>query len=349
MIVVLKQNAPEEKQEQLIKWIEDTGLTVDVSKGKFQTVLGLVGDTSKIDAELIESLEIVDSVRIISRKEESKRLTVGVVGLGLIGGSFARAYSKAGHTVYAFDVDRSVLAFAGVDGDVDAELTEETACKCDLILICTYPEAAKDYLRKMGPHFGKKPIVMDCCGTKRNVVDEAFEIAHKYNFTFVGAHPMAGTQFSGFKYSRADLYRGAPMVIVPEDFNDIALLSRVKELLSPCGFGKFSVTTAEKHDKMIAFTSQLAHVVSNAYIKSPTALDHKGFSAGSYKDMTRVAWLNPKMWTELFMDNGDFLLEELDIIINSLKKYRTALEKGDEETLMKLLQEGRDRKKEVDG
>ena len=116
---------------------------------------------------------------------------------------------------------------------------------------------------------------------------------------------MAGTQYSGFRYARANLFHGAPMVLVPEDNNDILLLSRAKDLLSPAGFSGVSNTTAEEHDRVIAFTSQLAHVVSNAYIKSPTAGSHKGFSAGSYKDMTRVAWLNPQMWTELFMDNSD--------------------------------------------
>ena len=139
------------------------------------------------------------------------------------------------------------------------------------------------------------------------------------------------------------------MVIVPSDFNNIVLLSKVKELLAPAGFGQISVTTAEKHDEMIAFTSQLAHVVSNAYIKSPTATAHEGFSAGSYKDMTRVAWLNAPMWAELFMENRDYLLNELDAYIASLNEYKTALEQGDTAALTKLLDDGRRLKEEVDG
>jgi prephenate dehydrogenase len=160
---------------------------------------------------------------------------------------------------------------------------------------------------------------------------------------------MAGTQYSGFKYSRANLFQGAPMVLVPMDHDDIALLSRARELLEPAGFGSFSVTTAEKHDEMIAFTSQLAHVVSSAYIKSPTALSHKGFSAGSYRDMTRVAWLNPGMWSELFLDNRDNLLRELDTLAENLDAYRRALRDGDRAELIRLLQEGRERKEAVDG
>ena len=121
------------------------------------------------------------------------------------------------------------------------------------------------------------------------------------------------------------------------------------ELLSPAGFGRISVTTAEKHDMMIAFTSQMAHVVSNAYIKSPTARIHKGFSAGSYKDLTRVAWLNAPMWAELFMENKDFLLHELELFIHSLTQYRDAMVKDDMPELIRLLDEGRRLKEEVDG
>ena len=160
---------------------------------------------------------------------------------------------------------------------------------------------------------------------------------------------MAGTQFSGIKYAKPSLFRGAPMVLVPPSFDDIVLLDRVKKLLAPAGFGRFSVTTAEAHDAMIAFTSQLAHLVSNAYVKSPTARGHKGFSAGSYKDMTRVAWLNEQMWTELFLENKDPLLCELDQIISSLREYRAALAEEDRDTLCRLLRDGRIAKEEIDG
>ena len=174
-------------------------------------------------------------------------------------------------------------------------------------------------------------------------------MAKEYGFTYLGGHPMAGTHNSGFKYARSNLYHGAPMVLVPPVFDDIELLQRAKDLLQPAGFGKFSVTTAEAHDEMIAFTSQLAHVVSNAYIKSPTAGSHKGFSAGSYKDMTRVAWLNPQMWAELFLENRDYLMRELDILSENLNAYRKALAEQDLPTLTKLLDDGRRCKEEVDG
>ena len=276
-------------------------------------------------------------------------MITGIVGLGLIGGSFAKAYTTAGHTVYGFDVDQKMLSFAKISGDVKEELTKNNVKDCDLVLICVYPEAAVEFMESMGPYFGKKPLVMDCCGTKRNVFYKGLEISKKYGFTYMGGHPMAGTQYSGFKYARSNMFKGAPMVLVPRDNNDIFLLSRAKELLSPAGFGRYSNTTAEEHDRVIAFTSQLAHVVSNAYVKSPTAVGHKGFSAGSYKDMTRVAWLNPEMWAELFLENKDYLNEEIDMLIDFLKEYRDALKDDDKDQLIKLLTEGKERKEQIDG
>ena len=276
-------------------------------------------------------------------------MTVGIVGLGLIGGSFAKAYHAAGERVLAWNRTRSVLDFAMLDGGVDGELNEETIADCDLVLVTLYPAAAIEYLTRMADHIGPKPLVIDCCGTKRVVCEACFPLAAAHGFTYLGGHPMAGTHNSGYKYARANLYHGAPMVLVPPVFDDIELLERAKELLAPAGFGHISVTTAEEHDRMIAFTSQLAHVVSNADIKSPTARVHKGFSAGSYKDMTRVAWLNPGMWAELFLENRDYLIGELDGLIGCLNEYKSAMEADDRETLIALLDDGRRRKEEVDG
>ncbi len=276
-------------------------------------------------------------------------MTVGIVGLGLIGGSFAKAYHAAGHTVLAFDIDRSTYDFAVLSGTVNGPLTDETLSTCDLILIAVIPSAAVDYLKHHAAHIGPKPVVIDCCGTKRVVCAACFPLAKEHGFTYLGGHPMAGTHNSGFKYATPTMFHNAPMVLVPENHNDIQLLSRVKDLLAPAGFSRFSITTAEQHDEMIAFTSQLAHVVSNAYIKSPTAGLHKGFSAGSYKDMTRVAWLAPHMWAELFLENKEYLMTELNTLIDNLRQYQDAMERNDLPGLVQLLDEGRRRKEEVDG
>ena len=275
--------------------------------------------------------------------------TVGILGLGLIGGSFAKAYHAAGWTVLAADRDAAILSFAQMSGAVDGTLGAENAAQCDLILACICPEAAIAELTGLAPHIGEKPVVIDCCGTKRVVCEALFPVAEQYGFTYLGGHPMAGSHHSGFKYARENLYHNAPMVLVPPSFDDIALLQRVKELLAPAGFGHISVTTAQAHDEMIAITSQMPHLISNAYIKSPTAAEHKGFSAGSYKDMTRVAWLNAPMWAELFLENRDCLLRELGWLMESLREYRAALEKNDLPELTRLLEEGKKRKEEVDG
>ena len=276
-------------------------------------------------------------------------MTVGILGLGLIGGSLARAYALAGHSVYAADQDESILAFAQLAGAVDGPLTPENLPECDLILLAIYPEGSAAWLAENARHISPNALVLDCCGVKQQICEKCFPLAEKYGFTYLGGHPMAGTQFSGFKHSRADLFAGAPMVLVPHRFDDMDLLDRAKMALAPCGFGSFSVATAAEHDRMIAFTSQMPHILSNAFIKSPTAAAHKGFSAGSYKDLTRVAWLNPQMWAELFLENREFVLTELNTYISALECYRDAVEQQDQETLIALLEEGRKRKEAVDG
>lgn len=277
-------------------------------------------------------------------------MIVGIAGLGLIGGSMAKAFkANSDAQVYGYDTDSSTLAIAQIYGAVDRELTKENMKECDFIIIALYPDKSIEFLNENAPYVGSETIVIDCCGTKREICREGFRLAEDYGFTFIGGHPMAGIHRSGFRSSSEDLFRDAGMVIVPPVYDNIQLLDRVKKLLSPCRFSTFSVTTAEEHDRLIAFTSQMAHIVSNAFIKSPSAPSHKGISAGSYKDLTRVAWLNPEMWATLFLDNKDNILFELEFFISSLEKYRNAIADDNYEELEKLLDEGRMRKQEVDG
>ena len=274
----------------------------------------------------------------------------GIVGLGLIGGSFARGYAQAGVRVLAWDPDEDVMVAASM-GTVSGELNDETLGECDIIVLACYPEACIEWLEAHAQALADAtdtetimgPVVIDTVGIKGIVCERAFNLARENGFYFVGAHPMAGTQFSGYAHSRADLFEGAPLVLVPPAVDDslkLELLSQVREMVRPLGFGKFSVTSAEEHDHVIAFTSQLAHVVSNAYVKSPTAQEHHGFSAGSYRDLTRVAHLNASMWAELMTDNAQYLNQELTYLIDSLAAYRDALEKKDEGQLKELLAEG---------
>lgn len=277
-------------------------------------------------------------------------MTVGIAGLGLIGGSFAKAYSENDeHKVLAHDISREVIESAYDQKIIEGELDKKTISSCDLILIALYPEAAVDYVKAMAPYISKNTVVIDCCGVKEYICENCFPIANEYGFTYIGGHPMAGRHYSGLSYSTKTMYNGASMVLVPQDLNNTAVIERAKKLLSPIKFGKFTICDADRHDAMIAFTSQMAHVVSNAYVKSPTAKSHDGFSAGSYKDLTRVAWLNENMWTELFLENKTHLLNELDYFINSLIKYRDSIAREDADTLKALLAEGKHCKEEIDG
>lgn len=274
-------------------------------------------------------------------------MKVGIVGLGLIGGSLAKAWKAyTDATVYGADRDASVVQFARLSGAIDGELTADTLAACELVMLALVPEAEIDYVRTHAEALRGKTVI-DCAGTKQTVCDACFPLAAAHGFCFIGGHPMAGTHHAGFKYSRETMFQGAPMVLVVPESNDIVALDRVQSLLRPLGFARFSVTTAANHDRMIAFTSQLAHIVSNAYIKSPEADAHAGYSAGSYKDLTRVAELNPEMWTQLFLDNAVPLLAELDGLIGHLQQYRDAIAQKDAKTLCALLRDGSERKKAV--
>ena len=275
----------------------------------------------------------------------------GVVSLGLMGGSFAKAFAAAGREVFAWNRTRSTLELAMIE-TVTGELDETTIPTCELIVLAGYPASTVEWLERYAALVSPGAIVIDTVGVKRVICERCEALCAGLPFTFVGCHPMAGTQFSGFAHARATMFRGAPMVVVPPQMEDLArasVLERLKELLAPCGFGNFTLATAAEHDRVIAYTSQLAHVVSNAYVKSPTARSHKGFSAGSYKDLTRVARLNAPMWTELFLDNADNLSAELGCVIESLQAYKDALDAGDGDRLEALLAEGDRIKREVEG
>lgn len=276
---------------------------------------------------------------------------VGIISLGLMGGSFAKAFAAAGIEVYGRDISEDVLEMAEIE-TIKGELTDEIVPTCELIVLAGYPKVAISELKRIAPLVSPGAIVMDTGGVKKVICDACFPVAENYPFTLVGCHPMAGTQYSGFAHARANMFHGAPLVIVPpkmDDFERLDLLERMKQLLAPLGFATFTLTTAERHDEIIAFTSQLAHVVSNAYVKSPEAKVHKGFSAGSYKDLTRVARLNPDMWTELFLEDADNLSREIGCLIGHLQEYKDAIDARDSKHLRELLADGDRRKREIEG
>lgn len=276
-------------------------------------------------------------------------MNIGIVGLGLIGGSLAKAYKRENMKIYGADKDKLTLDFALMQGAADEKLTDENLRECDVIFLAVPPLQAVKWMEEKGPLLTEKNLVIDCCGTKRKVCHSGFALSDRYGFSYAGGHPMAGLQFGGFKHSREDLYDDALFVVVPKDRNNLNLLKKIKEIILKGGFSRIAYTTPEEHDKIIAFTSQMAHVVSNAFIKSNTPREYgTAVSAGSYRDFTRVAYLDADMWTELFLENRDNLKEEIDTLCHELEKYSEALQNNSPEDLKELLEEGKERKVEVD-
>ncbi len=277
-------------------------------------------------------------------------MTVGIVGLGLIGGSFAKAFREnTDHKILACDKDPGVIVAASLNGVIDGTLTDETIGECDRMILCLYPKASVEYIKQNADKIKKDAVVSDICGTKRFICAEITPIAEKHGFKYVGAHPMAGTQYTGFSHSKASMFKGATIIFCTDGTaEELELMEQTKQFFFTAGFTSAVFTTAENHDRQIAYTSQLAHVVSNAYIKSPTAQKHKGFSAGSFRDMTRVSNLNVNMWSELFLENKDFLLYEIENLIDNLKQYSDAIRGNDEETLKELLRKGVESKATAD-
>lgn len=271
-------------------------------------------------------------------------MKVGIVGLGLIGGSMAKSIkARTGHSVYGIDLDAETMTLARMCGAIDASLTEERLRSCDLILIAIRPGAAVEWVRTHGAQIAKSAIVVDLCGVKRVVVEAIAPLAEQYGFAYIGGHPMAGRERGGFTASSEDLYVGASMILTPDKRTDMQLLETLKAFFLDIGFAGLTFSDPEEHDRIIAFTSQLAHITSSAYVKSPEAQRRRGFSAGSFQDMTRVARLDEDMWTELFLDDADYLVKELDILIGNLTAYSDALKSGDAERVRALVKEGRER------
>ena len=277
-------------------------------------------------------------------------MKVGIVGLGLMGGSMAKSVkNRTSHTVYGIDLDQETMLLARLCGAIDGPLNEETLPQCDLVLVAIRPQAAVNWVKAHASQIGKSAILVDLCGVKRVVVEQIAPVAEEHGFAYIGGHPMAGRERWGFTASTDDLYVGASMILTPDKRTDMRLLETLQAFFLDVGFAKLTFSQPEEHDRIIAFTSQLAHIVSSAYVKSPEAQRRRGFSAGSFRDMTRVARLDEDMWTELFLDDADYLTKELDILIGHLEDYRAALETRDAQRLHDLLQEGRELKAAAGG
>ncbi len=277
-------------------------------------------------------------------------MNVGIVGLGLIGGSMAKSIKvRTAHTVWGIDLDTETMTLSRLSGAIDGALTRENIPACDLLLVAIRPAAAVAWVFEHAPVIAKSAIVVDLCGVKRGVCEAIAPIAKEYGFAYIGGHPMAGRERGGFVHSSEELFTGASMILTPDQNTDMRMLETLKAFFTDIGFAGLTFSTPEEHDRIIAYTSQLAHLVSSAYVKSPEAQRRRGFSAGSFRDMTRVAHLDEAMWTELFLDDADFLTEQLEILIDHLNEYREALTARDAEHLQALLKDGREKKATAGG
>lgn len=277
-------------------------------------------------------------------------MIVGIVGLGLIGGSMAKSIkNRTAHTVYGADLNAETMTMARMCGAMDAPLTAENLPQCDLVLVAIRPGAAVEWVRQNAEHISKSAILVDLCGVKRTVVKAITPIAAEHGFAYIGGHPMAGRERGGFTAATDDLYAGASMILTPDARTDMQLLETLKAFFLDIGFAALTFSTPAEHDRIIAFTSQLAHITSSAYVKSPEAQKRRGFSAGSFQDMTRVARLDEDMWTELFLDDADYLTGELEVLVGHLTEYLDALKARDADTLRALLRDGREKKATAGG
>ena len=276
-------------------------------------------------------------------------MKIGIVGLGLIGGSLAMSIRKhTEHTVFGYDIDPEVMLRAKAVDAIHDDLTGDMLPGMDIVLVALFPQLCADWIIAHADAFGPKALVIDCAGIKRFVCNQVEPVAAKHSWTYIGGHPMAGREFSGFASARANLFENASMILCPAPEVGIEQREAAKAFFLESGFKSVRFCTPAAHDQMIAYTSQLAHIVSGAYVKNPLSKDHKGFSAGSFLDMTRVARMNEVMWTELFLENNDLLLPAVDDLIMRLNQYRDALASADPEVLMPVLREGRIAKEALD-
>lgn len=274
-------------------------------------------------------------------------MNIAIVGLGLIGGSFCKTIKKhTAHTVLGYDLNPRTVDEALAVGAIDHSITPDRLFEADFTVVSLHPVQTIEFLTQHAPSFRPNSIVIDTCGVKESIVTAIEPVLAQYGVFFVGCHPMAGREFSGFSYSLDHLFDRASFIITPTEQTNHSALHCVEELANSLRFQKVVTASPAEHDQIIAFTSQLAHIVSNAYVKSPSLQKENGFSAGSFLDLTRVAKLNEEMWTDLFLMNQSALSFELDTIIRHLTEYQKALKNKDSDTLKSLLRDGRILKEE---
>ena len=269
-------------------------------------------------------------------------MKIGIVGLGLIGASIAKALNNSGrYEIVGTDKNPDVVSKALNDGVIKSAGGIE---ECDVVFCCLHPEDTVKYL--LGNNFKPGAILTDTCGVKRYVMNKVSKPLEERGYKFVGGHPMAGKEKSGYDNSDPDMFKGAHYILIKDADTDPMALSEISGLADDMGFKQITRSTAAEHDKEIAYTSQLAHVVSNAYVKNPMSTE-QGFSAGSFEDMTRVAQLDNALWAELFIENSDYLCDEIDFLIENMNKIKEVIKQKNGRQLRAVLKEGSDIREKI--
>lgn len=274
-------------------------------------------------------------------------MNVLIVGLGLIGASLAKTLKKnTNHHIIGWNRTESVTKRAIDDGVIDetGELCEIIP-KADITFINFYPEAIPAFIKENKKYFKKNSIVSDSCGIKTKICRELEK--EDFDFYFIGAHPMAGREVSGYDNSLDNLFDNASFICTPTEDTPRNKTDALVGLAQEMKFARTVVTTPEHHDEMIAFTSQIAHVLACSYVLSPLAPYHSGYSAGSYRDVSRVARINADMWTELFIDNKEPLVREIDDLVSNLMKFKYCIVNEDAKELHDLMEQGNKIKEEI--
>ncbi len=264
---------------------------------------------------------------------------VGVVGLGLIGGSFAlalKAYTDC--EVLGIDRDPEVLSFAKKNGYIDgySQNAEETLRKCDIVIVALYPKDTLAFLQEKEFCFKKNAVVADFCGVKSLFAD-----FHSSHFRYIGCHPMAGKEVNGIRNADKDLFSGASMLMMAQQQD-------LEEIYRKVGFGRIVHTDPQHHDRLIGYTSQLPHVLAVAYVMMQEFCECDGYHAGSFKDVSRVARINEVLWSELFCDNKEMLSAQIDILTQNLNRLKQMIN-HDPPELRETLRQSRIRMEEKEG
>ena len=262
-------------------------------------------------------------------------MDICVAGLGIIGGSICLSLKRAGYNVDGYDISPLTLEYALNNGIIDSAATDFS--KYDLVFVALPPQATADFIDSISFKVGA--IVSDICGVKGFIEKQVY--SKKRNFKYVGCHPMAGKEVSGIKNACANLFDGANMVITNCQKSDISAVQIIKKLTKDMGFARIIECSAEVHDKKIAYTSQLAHIVSNAYVKDGEIEGCFGFTGGSFQDMTRIAGVDENVWAALYLENSQNVSQKIGLLIKNLEDIKATIDGGNQTELVKALQSGR--------